>query len=965
MKKILQTFCVCFVIICLALTGQAYGQSVFINEIHYDNTGTDAGEGVELAGLAGTDLSGWQLVPYNGSNGTTYSALTLSGTIPNQQAGYGTVLFPITGLQNGAPDGIALVNTAGSVVQFLSYEGVFVATNGPAAGQTSTDIGVTEESSTPANFSLQLTGSGFNYSDFTWSGPIASTANVINIGQSFGGTTVPDPVPEPEPQEVNIAAARNLPLGTPVIVSGTLTVADELGGPAFIQDETGGIALFDADVHGEGIFNIGDSIRVTASIGAFNEQVQLVNVTNLQSFGPASKVIAPLTVNISQITNALEGQLITISYASFTDTRGLLFPESNYSITDGTGNLQLRIDGDVESLVGREIPDTAVTITGVLGSFRGTLQLLPRFIQDLPGTTEFTPAGTKIPIARTLDVMTWNMEFFGSTLNDFGPTNNALQLQNTRKLIDTVHADIIAVQEISDENLLQQLIEMLPGNYQRVCSERYSYSFEGEDPTFPAQKLCFIYNADVISLVDDRVIFEQLYDQARSGVSTPLDNYPTNDPASFWSSGRLPYMVTVNATVAGVTERVQLINIHAKSGSGTEDLLRRTFDIKALQDTLDVYYPNANLIILGDYNDDVDESIGGGPSTYQSLIAAVNFRAVTATLSEAGLRSFVTQDNVIDHITISNELIDNYLAGSETLIIPFSFIADYANTTSDHLPAVTRFELKGPLTTSCTASGFIMREQYNAAAPSVPVVSDLTSFEANNQGDFFAARILGYICPPQTGNYTFWIAGDDATRLTLSPNANPANAQLIAYSTSRTNFREYNKYASQKSALIYLEAGKKYYIEAQHAEFWGGDYVTIAWQLPDGTFEGPIPGSRLSPYVSDGDDTALAASTQALKMQMQEMNITESTLAPKSLAVYPNPFSDKTTIDYVAAEQGNLQLEVFTTTGKLVQTLYKGQAEAGKLQQYVFNGNGLAPGVYVCRVTLNNKTEHTRIMLVR
>src|SRR5574338_37713 len=46
--------------------------SVFINEIHYDNTGTDAGEFIEIAGPAGTDLSGYQLVLYNGAGGAPY-----------------------------------------------------------------------------------------------------------------------------------------------------------------------------------------------------------------------------------------------------------------------------------------------------------------------------------------------------------------------------------------------------------------------------------------------------------------------------------------------------------------------------------------------------------------------------------------------------------------------------------------------------------------------------------------------------------------------------------------------------------------------------------------------------------------------------------------------------------------------------------------------------------------------------
>ena len=718
MKQILQTFYACFIITCLAFTQQAYGQSVFINEIHYDNAGSDVNEAIEIAGPAGTDLTGWNLVLYNGSNSAPYDTRTLSGVIPNQGGSYGFVVvnYPANGIQNGSPDGVALVNAAGAVVQFLSYEGSFTAVGGAADGLTSTDIGVAEASSSSVGYSLQLTGTGAAYEDFTWSGPSLSSFNAINTRQSFGGGTTN---PDPEPQAVTIAQARNLPIGTEVIVNGTLTVAAELGGPAFIQDETGGIALFDAQVHGAGLFMIGDSIKVIASIGSFNGQVQLVEVTDVQNLGPATHSVAPKRVTIADL-NALEGQLVIIPNASFTDTRGLLFPESNYNITDGTGTTQIRIEGPVTSLVGRVKPQSPVNITGVVGSFNGNLQILPRFIADLPGTTELAASGSNIAITKTLDVMTWNMEFFGSTLNGFGPNNNELQLQNAKKLIDTIHADIIAVQEISDENLLQQLVDMLPGNYQRVCSERYSYSFEGPDPTFPAQKLCFIYNADVISLVKDRVVFEELYDAARSGVSTPLDSYPGGGPSSFWSSGRLPYMITVNATVEGVTQKVQLINIHAKSGSANEDLLRRAFDIQALKDTLNQYYPNANLIILGDYNDDVDESISGGPSPYQTLTEAENFRVVTASLSEAGLRSFITQDNVIDHITISDDLFDNYLAGSETLILPFSFIVDYANTTSDHLPVLTRFELARTYYKDVDGDGYGRNNDTKISAMPVP-----------------------------------------------------------------------------------------------------------------------------------------------------------------------------------------------------------------------------------------------------
>jgi predicted extracellular nuclease len=161
--------------------------SVFINEIHYDNASTDAGEAIEIAGPAGTDLTGWTIVLYNGSGGAPYNTTTLTGVIPNQQNGFGTLSFtyPVNGIQNGSPDGIALVNGS-TVVQFLSYEGTFTAVGGPANGMLSTDIGVSEPDSTTVGHSLMLTGSGQFYEDFTWNAPAPNTFGAVNSGQSFG-----------------------------------------------------------------------------------------------------------------------------------------------------------------------------------------------------------------------------------------------------------------------------------------------------------------------------------------------------------------------------------------------------------------------------------------------------------------------------------------------------------------------------------------------------------------------------------------------------------------------------------------------------------------------------------------------------------------------------------------------------------------------------------------------------------
>ncbi len=150
------------------------------------------GEAVEIEGPAGLDLGGLSVVLYNGNGGVTYGTLALSGTLADQCGGRGTVVVAAPGLQNGSPDGLALVNGT-TVVEFLSYEGVFAATNGPAAGLTSTDIGVVENGEAIGN-SLQKDAAG-------WYGPTTSSfgacngrpASKISFTGRFGGD-VPLPV---------------------------------------------------------------------------------------------------------------------------------------------------------------------------------------------------------------------------------------------------------------------------------------------------------------------------------------------------------------------------------------------------------------------------------------------------------------------------------------------------------------------------------------------------------------------------------------------------------------------------------------------------------------------------------------------------------------------------------------------------------------------------------------------------
>lgn len=151
--------------------------------MHYDNSGADVGEAVEVEGPAGVDLSGWSLVLYNGNGGGSYGTLALSGTLADQCGGRGVASVLAPGIQNGSPDGLALVNASGIVVEFLSYEGAFTATNGAANGQLSVDIGVAEELPPPAGQSLQKDGSG-------WYGPVTASFGTCNARPPAPASTI-------------------------------------------------------------------------------------------------------------------------------------------------------------------------------------------------------------------------------------------------------------------------------------------------------------------------------------------------------------------------------------------------------------------------------------------------------------------------------------------------------------------------------------------------------------------------------------------------------------------------------------------------------------------------------------------------------------------------------------------------------------------------------------------------------
>ena len=120
-------------------------------------------------------------------------------------------------------------------------------------------------------------------------------------------------------------------------------------------------------------------------------------------------------------------------------------------------------------------------------------------------------------------------------------------------------------------------------------------------------------------------------------------------------------------------------------------------------------------------------------------------------------------------------------------------------------------------------------------------------------GDDYGERISGFLIAPKTGNYRFYVSGDDQASFRLSSNERTSGLRTIARVDGWTSPLEWDKSGTQKSASVYLVAGRSYAFEVLHKEARGGDHVAVGWRTPgqgNGSRPSEVIGSRhLSRYA--------------------------------------------------------------------------------------------------------------------
>ncbi|MDR6644791.1 T9SS type A sorting domain-containing protein [Chitinophaga ginsengisegetis] len=252
-------------------------------------------------------------------------------------------------------------------------------------------------------------------------------------------------------------------------------------------------------------------------------------------------------------------------------------------------------------------------------------------------------------------------------------------------------------------------------------------------------------------------------------------------------------------------------------------------------------------------------------------------------------------------------------------------------------------------TFSITLTGSILRESWTGISgtavssltsatnyPNNPTARDqITSLEGpTNSSDNYGTRIRGYIHPPASGSYTFWVAGDDNADLYLSSGDNAANSSRIAYVNGWTNSREWNKYSTQQSASINLVAGQKYYIEVLHKESSGGDNISVAWQGP-GISQQVIAGNYLSPFIPG------TAGTLAAKLS-SNVSINDD-----AVSLYPNPSSTGKFTILLPETPENAFVRIYDNQGRM---LYEKKTHGNKKIEI---DSRLNPGFYI--ITIESK----------
>jgi endonuclease/exonuclease/phosphatase family metal-dependent hydrolase len=254
-----------------------------------------------------------------------------------------------------------------------------------------------------------------------------------------------------------------------------------------------------------------------------------------------------------------------------------------------------------------------------------------------------------------------NLEVATFNLEQFPKENNTVM--HTANLIKHLNADIIALQEVTNEGALKQLADQLDG---------WEYVISPE----PSQSLAPAY---LIKMTEIALIEE---------ATTVWFDETENDDYYF---PRAPFVIKVIHRRSN--QEFLLVNLHLKAMGDSESVGRRRGASNMLKDYIDAHYPDEFVIVLGDFNDELDEekTIDEVFSNFTDDTENYRFADMSIATGNTEYWSYPGWPSHIDHILITDEWFE-YLDTTMT-VRPDACFDDYENYISDHRPVVVVFDL--------------------------------------------------------------------------------------------------------------------------------------------------------------------------------------------------------------------------------------------------------------------------------
>jgi phosphatidylserine/phosphatidylglycerophosphate/cardiolipin synthase-like enzyme len=224
---------------------------------------------------------------------------------------------------------------------------------------------------------------------------------------------------------VPIAQARLTPIGDTVTISGVVLNGSELGVIRYIQDPTGGLAIYDGAMT---YLLKGDSVVLTGIMDNYNQLLELRNIHNVTVISQGNPLPVPQVITPAQFGEIHESVMIRINTATFVNPGGTFSGNTNYNISSGGQQAQIRITNG-SPLVGQLIPSTQVDLVGIGSQFsysnpNAGYQMLLRDQQDIISNLAitFTSPVSVSNITTSSFNLAWTTNIAGTSGIFYGPT---------------------------------------------------------------------------------------------------------------------------------------------------------------------------------------------------------------------------------------------------------------------------------------------------------------------------------------------------------------------------------------------------------------------------------------------------------------------------------------------------------------------------------------------------------------